>query len=343
MSPKAFLILFLGLATCGKWAHGINSGKITIYIILSIWFALKYFKLNCYFEEWNKKLLSFSECPFAKRLKDTVSKHGDASLKTNGVADPETTTPNGCTCTSECGATVDGDNFAYDWCSTNDDCGEHSLIHGWWDKCLYLDSSKPDYVALGWEEKQAQMWANIVADNSFGPTTNPVGIISESVKTSFDDEWDNMPEGRLKTIHHAGVVCPFSIDIKDSPFTGLFKDGTTHGMWRLGSAAHVDGGSGGVTPGGGIKFFRSGRSSANFVILNQLGAIADNNYNFFSVPLRNQIPDDVPIPLIPAAMKFCQAQDCPTKVGISDVCRYDQDGNEAETNIFPYLVSVFII
>lgn len=303
MASKAFLLLFLGLALCGKWAHGIKS-----------------------------------DCPFAKRLKETVSKHGDTTLKTNEEADPETTTPNGCTCTSECGATVDGDNYAYDWCYTNEDCGEHSIVYGWWDKCLYLDSSKPDYLALGWEEKQAQMWANIVADNSIGPGPNPLGILTESVKTTFDDEWDNMPVGRVKYIHPAGVVCPFNVNIMDSPFTGLFSNGETHGMIRLGSAAAVSLSSG-VIPGGGVKFFRSGRSSANFVILNQLGPIADSNYNFFSVPMSNVIPEDTPIPLIPVALKFCQAQDCPTKVGISDVCKYDQEGNEVENLVFPYKVT----
>ena len=276
------------------------------------------------------------DCPFSKRVKEAVSKFGDNSLTLKEDPDPETTTPNGCTCTSICGATIDGDNFAYDWCYTEDNCGEHGIT-GWWDKCLYLDSSKPDYVALGWEEKQAQMWANVLADDTIGPPPNPLNIMFESIRTTFDNEWDNMPAGRIKYIHPAGAVCPFVVDIKDSPFTGLFSDGQTHGMMRLGSATSTDEKSG-VTPGGGVKFFRTGRSSGNFVILNQLGPIADGNYNFFSVPLLNQIPEDAPAVLIPVAIKFCQAQDCPTKVGLSDICKYDQEGNEAENIVFPYKV-----
>lgn len=258
----------------------------------------------------------------------------------SGDADPETTTPNGCTCTSECGATLHGKRFSYDWCYTNENCGEHNIGYGWWDKCLYLDSSKPDYVALGWEEKQAQMWEKIVANNSIGPSPNPLRIFTESVKTTFDEEWDNMPVGRVKYIHPAGAVCPFRIDIKDSPFTGIFSDGDTRGMIRLGSATTVSLKSG-VTPGGGVKFFRSGRSSANLVLLNQLGPIADSNYNFFSVPMFNHISEETPTTLIPVAIKFCQAQDCITKVGLSDVCKYDQAGNEAENIVFPYKV-IFI-
>ena len=146
-----------------------------------------------------------------------------------------------------------------------------------------------------------------------------------------------MPAGRSKYIHSVGSVCPFVVKMEDSPFTGIFQTGEAHGMIRLGSAAGIDDYSG-VTPGGGVKFFRSGRSSANFAILNQLGPIVDNNYNFMAVPLFNHIPDNVPAKLIPVAMKFCQAQSCPTKLGLSDVCRYDQEGNEVDEVVFPFKV-----
>ena len=39
------------------------------------------------------------------------------------------------------------------------------------------------------------MWAKIIADNSIAPKPNPANILFESVKTSFDDEWDIMPAG----------------------------------------------------------------------------------------------------------------------------------------------------
>merc|ERR1712020_723401 len=170
-------------------------------------------------------------------------------------------------------------------------------------------------IAQTWSKKQEQMWAKVNADNSLGPPPDVKKIMVESIQTSFDDEWDHTPVGRTKYIHPNGAVCPFVVDIKDSPFTGLFQDGQTHG--------------------GGVKFFRTGRSSGNFVILNQLQPIADNNYNFFSVPLSNQIPDNAPV----FAIKFCQAQDCVTKVGLSDVCRYDQEGNEVQDIVFPYKVT----
>ena len=139
-----------------------------------------------------------SECPFSKRLREGISKHSSeddviVSLKEN--ADPETTTPNGCKCSSTCGASLGVYNYALDWCHTEDKCGGWSFIHGYWDYCYYLDSSKPDYVAQTWVEKQEQMWAKIIADNSIAPKPNPANILFESVKTSFDDEWDIMPAG----------------------------------------------------------------------------------------------------------------------------------------------------
>ena len=47
-------------------------------------------------------------------------------------------------------------------------------------------------------------------------------------------EWDIMPAGRIKTFHSIGAVCPIQINIKKSPFTGLFKPGVINGLMRLG-------------------------------------------------------------------------------------------------------------
>lgn len=240
-----------------------------------------------------------------------------------------------------CSAKWHRDKFVYDWCHTSENCGEHHVIDGWWDKCLYLDSSKPDYVALGWKEKQEQMWSHIMADNSTAPYLHLASIFNESMKTSFDNEWDVMPAGRKKLAHPVGSVCPFVVNIVDSPFTGIFQTGEAHGLIRLGSGVPIDEKSG-VFTGGGVKFFRTGRSSANFVILNKFGPMADNIYNFFAVSLSNHVQDDIAPALIPLVTKSCEASSCPTKVGISDVCRYDQEGNEAEKVVFPFKVNYFI-
>ena len=44
---------------------------------------------------------------------------------------------------------------------------------------------------------------------------------------------------------------------------------------------------GGLIPGAGIKFLVDQHNSADFVLLNQLAILPDNNYNFFAVTLSN--------------------------------------------------------
>ena len=91
-------------------------------------------------------------------------------------------------------------------------CGEYTLLIGYWDWCLYKDSSKPDYVAQDWETKYDQLWSEIKSDASYGGY-HPADAFSESLITSFENEWDVMPAGRRKAIHGVGAVCPFTVDI----------------------------------------------------------------------------------------------------------------------------------
>ena len=112
------------------------------------------------------------------------------------IADPETTTPDGCTCTSLCGASID--NLYYDdWCYTADGCGHFGIIRGQWDYCLYKDSAKPEYTSMTWQEKQAYLWGKITEENTWGEF-HPTDAFTESLLTSFENEWDVMPNGRRK-------------------------------------------------------------------------------------------------------------------------------------------------
>jgi hypothetical protein len=158
--------------------------------------------------------------------------------------------------------------------------------------------------------------------------------------TSFDVEWDVMPKGRGKVIHPNGAVCPFTITISGSKYTGIFKDGESQGLIRLGSATANEKGAG-ITPGIGIKWLRTNRRSANFVALQKLSPLEDNSHNFFSTNLTNHLPQQVSVQQYPLALKFQQASKCPFKVGLSDVCKYDQDGAEVadEDLEFPYKVT----
>ena len=76
---------------------------------------------------------------------------------------------------------------------------------------------------MSWQDKQAHLWSQIKADQNIGRYYQEEAL-TESVKTTFDDEWDVMPNGRHKSIHSVGAICPFKIDIAaDSTYTGLLK------------------------------------------------------------------------------------------------------------------------
>lgn len=54
------------------------------------------------------------------------------------------------------------------------------------------------------------------------------------------------------------------------------------------------------------------------------------------MPLKNHVSDQITDPVTWASSKkFCQRGSCITKVGLSNVCKYDQVGNEEEGLIFP--------
>ena len=274
------------------------------------------------------------------------------------IADPETTTtPRGCKCTSLCGATIeDGfvvrnktkvvsklcnpyilNLFQEDWCYTEGECGEYSLAWGYWDYCLYLSDSKPDWLALDWKVKQDLIWAEVKADATSGEY-HTEQMLTEGIMTTFENQWDILPAGRVKAVHGVGAVCPFKIDIAmDSPFTGIFQGGQTNGFIRLGGATDFTSSiTSGMTPGAALKILRTGASSANVVMTNSLGPIPNDNHNFFAVPVKSHIPDDMNTVTEILAQRFCQTGHCITKIGLSDMASYDQEGTFYQTPIFPF-------
>jgi hypothetical protein len=58
------------------------------------------------------------------------------------------------------------------------------------------------------------LWSEIKKDDSFGDgyVTFPK-IFTQDLISSYENEWDVMPDGRHKTIHNIGAVCPFTVDV----------------------------------------------------------------------------------------------------------------------------------
>ena len=146
---------------------------------------------------------------------------------------------------------------------------------------------------MDWQVKQDLTWTEIQADPTFGEY-HSLEMFTESVVTSFENQWDVMPAGRVKVIHGIGAVCPFSIDITEqSKYTGIFQPGQVSGLIRMSPGADFTSFiTPGFTPAAAMKFLRTGVSSANVVFINSLLPMENDNHNFFAIPLRNHVPDE---------------------------------------------------
>ncbi len=93
-----------------------------------------------------------------------------------------------------CRATL-RDFYKEDWCNTVGDCGSYNFLRGHWDYCLYKASSKQSFEELTWQEKEDIIWNKLRANPTLGEY-QVRKIFTESVKTSFLNEWDELPAGR---------------------------------------------------------------------------------------------------------------------------------------------------
>ena len=158
-----------------------------------------------------------------------------------------------------------------------------------------------------------------------------IDVWISSVVTTMENEWDVMPSGRQKINHGVGAVCKFTLDIKNSPYTGLLKNGKTTGLIRvsLARSTNIDT----YLPSASLKFLRSGTSSANAVFLGFVDIfrlnVTNNIFDPDIQPLFNQLltlskspklNDDKSTTQIIKKLK--QADDCPALVGLSDLTRY---------------------
>lgn len=209
---------------------------------------------------------------------------------------------------------------------------EWSVTKGFYDYCTFPPDMK--YEELKAAQKKSIVMAHVVKDRRSGTYPNPVsiltGILGESVMMSFDASADVFPQSRSKYIHSVGVTGGIRFDSNGRhPYKGLFE-GAEHGVLRLSSAK--DPSSGGTAPGMGIKFFRDGRPSANFVAMYSLDGQPCSDTDFFQHDWNNHIAltDNFGLKII--AAKFWQASYCPLMVGLSDLAR-SADGQQ---NAFPF-------
>ena len=78
---------------------------------------------------------------------------------------------------------------------------------------------------------------------------------------TMENEWDTLPRGRVKLKQKLGVVCKFTLDIKESKFSGIFKAGNRTGIVRLSISEGVQ-----DAAGAAMKFLRTGVPSGNLLV-----------------------------------------------------------------------------
>lgn len=170
--------------------------------------------------------------------------------------------------------------------------------------------------------------------------------------TTYENEWDWGPAGRNRLNHAVGAVCKFTLNITNSPYTGMLKNGIQTGLIRI---SIVQNAGDEYIPSAAVKFLRSGIKSANFValpifaknsrmtnnifepdyypltnhILTSSGSRSQTTFGSFSNPksLRNS----------QTTRKLLQGDECLHNVGLSDMTRYVYERRKSlKYNLFKF-------
>ena len=153
-----------------------------------------------------------------------------------------------------------------------------------------------EYLAKSAEDKQTELWNQVIADTSSGSFPSALelpGIFVESMEPTFTGKGDAMPPGQLygnrrKYIHSVGTVGKVKFVAKSNQYSGIFN-GADKGLIRLSSAAAPTADSKSpLAPGMGLKFLRDGIDSANLVSMWSVAG-QPNDWNFFSNTFFNHI------------------------------------------------------
>lgn len=244
------------------------------------------------------------------------------------------TTPEGCQCTSLCGATS-AEGYRCDWCKVPKGCAQWLPTRGDYGFCAYKE--RHSFTALQASAKLKRLWKSVKENTTVGPLLTKLQavpkIVSKSMITTFDNTREVLPAHRPKHTHANGVVSLIDLDItSNSTFTGMLRPGVHRGLMRLASARSPQSDS--TFPGLAIKMLRSGIHSANVVALRQNGETS-GQVHFFEEDLSTHV---VPSAVVDSLRKFHQATGCRSMLGISDFCSYDETGSRARSLNFPYRI-----
>jgi len=187
------------------------------------------------------------------------------------------------------------------------------------------------YESLTAAEKENILFENIKETNGTKgtySTSRLLRLFTKDLSPSVDNYSDIVPYDGGKGIHSVGAVAKMKFKIiddnKKNPFTGLFAEGAPHGMIRMSLALSLK--TRPFIPGVGVKLFRDGMPSANFVAME--GVDGQESGNFFERDFSTHIPPARSFAQRLMTQKFARTYDPPEMVGLSDIASFDGKGNK---------------
>jgi len=210
----------------------------------------------------------------------------------------------------------------------------------------FQEVSSAEYIALTAAEKSEIIWSNVMEDLTpadwFSLLEMP-GIFTESMCPTLRAPGDELPweEGiisdgtRYKYIHTVGAVGQVQwVDRGGHSYSGLFS-GATKGVVRFSLAKEPSPPSLNTAPGMGLKFLRDGVDSANLVAMYSVNG--QDSWNFFKNDWTNHIGPGG-LDLVPLEIKFSEATNYISEVGLSDWAKYGEDGVMISSLSFPFML-----
>ncbi|CDW76274.1 UNKNOWN [Stylonychia lemnae] len=192
--------------------------------------------------------------------------------------------------------------------------------------------------SLASERQQSQAW--LWTPFTLGIFFENVAVTTQRVADTYED---TLIGRRFKFVHSVGSLAKFQYTTTANAegYTGIFASGCDNGIIRFSTAkefitskSSADQAYDNFIPAIAMKFLRSGVHSGN--VMGMYGVNGIHSWNFFKEDFSNHIPgsDGILLNLIGTALQ--SATPFVQYLGLSDIAKYDQDGNEAANIKFPF-------
>lgn len=156
---------------------------------------------------------------------------------------------------------------------------------------------------------------------------------------SYDVVSDSMPPGRMKVTHPVGTVTKVEfIAHPDTPYTGMFT-GSKHGIMRISETVKTTPETSKTVPGHGVKLFRDGMSSANWVAMFSFDG--HKSFNFFKNRWTTILRESNNECARQTIMKhLATVTDHVGATSVMEVSQFDQYGQEVYEPHWPYQLDI---